>query len=58
MKVVHLNDNKLQPVESMSDLSHAIYQLFPDAIVDVDNDSDMVVIYTSVRYNPVDGSLK
>lgn len=57
-KVVHLDDNKLTPVESMSDLTHAVYQLFPDAFIDVDNDSNTIVIYTSLRYNSADGSVK
>lgn len=56
-QVINLG-NSLPPVESMSDLTHAVYQLFPDAYVDVDNDSDMVVIYTSMRYNKSDGSLR
>lgn len=56
--VVNIPDNKLQPVETMADLSHAVYQLFPDAYVDIDSDSDMIVIYTSLRYNSVDGSVK
>ena len=55
--VVTIPDNKLQPVETMSDLSHAVYQLFPDAYVNIDSDSNMVVIYTNLRYNQYDGSL-
>jgi hypothetical protein len=56
--VVHLESNKLSPVESMSDLTHAVYQLFPDGYIDVDNDSNTIVIYTSLRYNTADGSVK
>ena len=56
--VVNIPDNKLQPVETMADLSHAVYQLFPDAFIDIENGSDMIVIYTSLRYNGFDGSLK
>jgi len=55
--VITIPDNKLQPVETMSDLSHAVYQLFPDAYVDIDSDSNIVVVYTSLRYNQYDGSL-
>lgn len=55
--VVDIPPNKLSPVETMSDLSHAVYQLFPDAYVDIDSDSNMVVIYTSLRYNQYDGSV-
>jgi hypothetical protein len=56
--IISLPDNKLSPVESMSDLTHAVYQLFPDAYIDVDNDSDTIVIYTSLRYNTANGSVK
>lgn len=55
--VVDIPPNKLSPVETMSDLSHAVYQLFPDAYVDIDSDSNIVVIYTSLRYNQYDGSV-
>jgi hypothetical protein len=55
--IVYLESNKLSPVESMSDLTHAVYQLFPDGYIDVDNDSNMVIIYTSMRYNSANGSL-
>jgi len=56
--VVTIPSNKLQPVETMAELSHAVYQLFPDAYVDIDNDSNMIVIYTSLRYNNFDGSVQ
>jgi hypothetical protein len=56
--VVSIPSNKLEPVDNMSDLSHAVYQLFPDAFVDIENESNMIVIYTGLRYNNFDGTLK
>lgn len=57
-KLVEIPSNKLEPVDNMSDLSHAVYQLFPDAFIDIENESDMIVIYTGLRYHSADGTLK
>jgi hypothetical protein len=55
-KYISLAPNPLTPVDNISDLYHAVAQLFPDAIVDVDTDSKMIIIHTQLRVQN-DGSL-
>lgn len=48
---------QLSPVETMAELVHSVTQLFPDSYIDIDNESDMIVIYTHLRYRNSDGTL-
>lgn len=57
MSNVTVITEQLSPVETMSELVHSVTQLFPDGYIDIDNESDMVVIYTHVRYRSSDGTL-
>ncbi len=57
MSNVTIITEQLSPVETMAELMCTITQLFPDAYVDIDNESDMIVIYTHLRYHNFDGTL-